>query len=73
MKIPTSSQISAPSELPIVTSNKLLLLFSIYSFPWLKWSDFLACLIIEMSSSEMSAKLEAQDIAWSSKFSEIDA
>ena len=25
-----------------------------------------------MSSSEMSAKLEAQDNAWSSKFSEID-
>ena len=25
-----------------------------------------------MSSSEISAKSEAQDIAWSSKFSEID-
>ena len=28
--------------------------------------------MIKMSSSEMSAKLEAQDNAWSSKFSEID-
>ena len=38
----------------------------------MKRKDFLACFIIEMSSSEMSAKLETQDSASSSKFSEID-
>ena len=41
-------------------------------FPLLKRSDFLACFIMEIFSCEISAKLEAQDNAWSSKFSEID-
>ena len=57
----------------MVTSNKLLLQFLIHGFPLLKgWNDFLACFIMELSSSEMSAELEAQDNGWSSKFSEID-
>ena len=46
----------------MVTSNKLLLLFLIHGFPLLKMSDFLACFVMEISSSEMSAKLEAPGI-----------
>ena len=46
--------------------------FFLFIYFLLKRSDFLACFIMEIFSCEMSAKLEAQDNAWSSKFSEID-
>ncbi len=38
----------------------------------MKSTDFLACFIIEISSFVIIAKFEAQNNAWSSKFSEID-
>ena len=71
MKRPTNSQISAPSKLPVVTSNKLVMAFFIHGFPLLKRRVFLACFIMEVSSFEMVVKLEAQDV-WSSNFSQID-
>ena len=56
----------------MVTSNRLLLSFFVQGFPSLKSSDFLPCFIIEISCFVIIAKVEAQDNAWSSKFSEID-
>ena len=69
MKRPTSSQISAPSKLPIVTSNKLLLpSFFVHNLPLPKSRDFLACFIIEISFSVIVAKTEAQANASFKKF-----
>jgi hypothetical protein len=48
-------------------------IFFDHGFPVLKSRDFLACFMIEISLSEMVAKLEAHDNAWSLKsFSEMD-
>ena len=58
MKRPTNSQISTPSKLPVVTSNKLVMAFFIHGFPLLKRRDFLACFIMEVLSFEMLSNLK---------------
>ena len=52
----------------MVTSIKLMLLI-VECFLLLKTSDFLVCLTMEMSLSEIDAKLEAHDNAWTSNLS----
>ena len=53
MNIPTSTHISAPSLLPIVTSNDPLPFFFTHGFVLSKRRDFRACMIICLSSSDM--------------------
>ena len=63
MKRPTSSQISAPSKLPIVTSNKLLS-FLIHVVPLLKSSDLRACMMMLVSLSVIVQYVLANDSAF---------
>ena len=69
---PISSQISAPSKLPMVTSNVFVLFRFVHARLLLESSDFRACLIILISLSGMLANCLLQAIAWSSKSSEMD-
>ena len=48
MKRPTRLHISAPSKLPIVTSNIVSLFRLTHGVSWLKSNDFRACLMIDM-------------------------
>ena len=57
---PTNSQISAPSKLPIVTSNRLDLSFFTQFFPPLNRRDFLAWRMVSISWSEISVNMRAK-------------
>ena len=60
----TCSQTSAPSYMPIVTSKQLSEFFFFHaSFSWY-YNDFLQCLIIRMSLSEISTCCFANDNAY---------
>ena len=69
--VPMSSQVSAPSYAPIVTSNKLLLDFIHVSYP-LKSNDFLECFIISSSFLEILTNVFANVNASFSNFSLIE-
>ena len=69
---PSSSQISAPPQLPIVTSKEFSVFLFVHAWPLLNKSDFLACFIILISESEIATKCLAQLIAASNRFSEIE-
>ena len=72
MKSPTSSQISAPSKLPIVTSKVLSVLrLDHVRFLW-KRRDLRACLIILMSVSVISVNWLAHEIDRSSSCSVME-
>ena len=71
MNRPTSSQISAPSKLPIVTSN-VLLSFLIQGVPLLNSSDLRACIIMSMFLSVIVQNFLAKDIASVRSFSVMD-
>ena len=61
-KIPTSSQTSAPSYAPIVTSNRSPVFFTHGCSLWNR-SDFRACFMMRMSSSGISVCCMAKFIA----------
>ena len=69
-KSPTSSHVSAPSKLPIVTSNGLCC-FTHGVLLWYKYV-FFECFMISMSCADMLACREANDRALSNKSSDID-
>ena len=69
---PTSSDTSAPSKNPIVTSKMLSVLR--FDHVWLSWkrTDFRACFIIVMSSSDIVVNCLAHAIDLSRSCSEIE-
>ena len=71
IKRPTSSQISAPSKPPIVTSNTLLS-FSIQADPLLNSMDFRACMMIYISLSVMLQYVLAKKRVFCSRFSVME-
>ena len=64
---PTSSQIYAPSKLPIVTSNALEESRFTHGRPSWNRRDLRACLIMRMSLSVIAVNCVAQSIDWSSR------
>ena len=72
MNSPTSSHISAPSKLPMVTSKLFGVFRFVHAFPLLKSSDLRACLIALTSSSGMVVYFVAHDSASSSNSSDIE-
>ena len=69
---PTSSQISAPSKIPIVTSNNVSSPFLTQILPLLKSSDFLASFIELMALSSIFVKDLAYAMDLFKRFPEID-
>ena len=70
--VTTSSHISVPSKLPIVTSKRSALFFFTHSLSSLKSSDFLACMMTLSSSSVISVDCLAKLSASLSIFSLIE-
>ena len=58
-----SSQTSAPSKLPIVTSNMLLWFFLVQAVSLSNKSDFRQCIIMSMSLSLIVVNFLANEIA----------
>ncbi len=71
MNRPTSSQISAPSKLPMVTSN-MLLSFLTQVVPLLNSSDLRACMIVSISCSVMLQYVLAKEMAFDSSFFDME-
>ena len=67
-----SSQTSAPSKLPIVTSNMLLWFFLVQAVSLSNKSDFRQCIIMSMSLSLIVVKFLANEIASERKDSVMD-
>ena len=71
-KEPTSSHVSAPSKLPMVTSKSELDCFLDHAEFLLKSRNCFACTMMDFSSSVMASYKEANSRASLSKSSEID-
>ena len=71
-KEPTSSHVSAPSKLPMVTSKSELDCFLDHAEFLLKSRDCFACTMMDFSSSVIASYKEANSRASLSKSSEID-
>ena len=69
---PTNLHVSAPSKLPIVTSNNDFDVFLHQVVLALKSSDFLACVMISFSFSVMLSYCEAKDSASFNSSSDIE-
>ena len=67
-----SSQTSAPSKLPIVTSNMLLWFFLVQAVSLSNKSDFRQCIIMSMSLSLIVVKFLANEIASERRDSVMD-
>ena len=67
-----SSQTSAPSKLPIVTSNMLLWFFLVQAVSLSNKSDFRQCIIMSMSLSLIVVQFLANEIALETKDSVMD-
>ena len=67
-----SSQTSAPSKLPIVTSNMLLWFFLVQAVSFSNKSDFRQCIIMSMSLSLIVVQFLANEITFEIKDSVMD-